>query len=207
MPSDPRACRKCKRDETEVIFVGHSPRHNICKSCHNEVTKEWRRANPKKALEIKKGWKKRRPDLQAAQQKRWYAKHHIPKLRKPKFTAEELRARAIIWRNNHPEVGTLVQCQRRARRKKFECTITAAWIKKHTGTHCSDFPWIEFKRGQKVWCDSSPSVDRKDSTKGYNQKNSRVVSMLANRLKGKRSMGAWLPIRDQIRTLYKVCSI
>jgi hypothetical protein len=100
-----------------------------------------------------------------------------------------------------------VQCRRRAKRKNFECTITAAWIKKHTGTHCEDFPWIEFKRGQKIWCEASPSVDRKDSTKGYSPRNSRVVSMLANGLKRDLSMGAWVIIRNQIRMLYKVCSI
>jgi hypothetical protein len=201
-----RLCRKCKKGEPEIIFVGYSKKHNICKECLAKESREWRKKNPKKALEIKKRWKKKRPELQAAQKRRWRIKHYVPKPRKKAISKEEKNARVRVWKQTHPEHGTLIQCRRRAKRKRFECTISESWIKKHTGTHCEDFPWIEFKRGEKIWCNASPSVDRIDNTKGYNPRNSRVVSMLANRLKGKKPMNVWLPIRNQIRVLYKVCA-
>jgi hypothetical protein len=106
------------------------------------------------------------------------------------------RAQKERYKLKHPEVILAVHARERAKRFGWSCSISSSKI--YIPTYCPDLTWIKLERGVRESCDNSPSLDRIDSdpTIGYIDGNYRVISMLANRLKGKKSMLVWKPITE-----------
>ncbi len=101
-----------------------------------------------------------------------------------KKNPEKANARAREWRARNPKYMLAHSAQRRAKRDGIECEITK--------DNCPDIPdhcpvlgiKLEARNdGKKGPLNSSPTLDRRDPTKGYTLDNVCVISHAANRLK------------------------
>lgn len=121
----------------------------------------------------------------ALQRSRW-KKANPEKLRKSEYKyrsthKEQWALKSRNWSLNNPEMQMLVSARSRARRSGMECTITKNDI--HIPELCPVLG-LKLQKGKVRHSDSSPSLDRIDTTKGYTPDNIMVISHRANTLKG-----------------------
>ena len=97
---------------------------------------------------------------------------------------DKANSRGREWRDRNPEYMLVASALRRSKRDNLEFTLTRG--------NCPEIPShcpitnLELKSrndGKKGPCDSSPTLDRIDSSKGYIEGNIRVISHKANRWK------------------------
>lgn len=93
---------------------------------------------------------------------------------------EKMNSAVQDWRRRNPEANMLHGARNRALSMGIEFDLELADIV--IPTHCPVFGF-PLERGAGKKHDASPSLDRKDNTRGYTRDNIVVVSWLANRLK------------------------
>jgi hypothetical protein len=81
---------------------------------------------------------------------------------------------------------TASNARRRAKVRQCEVDITPEWLLHNLPTHCP-LLGIKFVFSSGVITDSTPTVDRKDSSKGYTMDNCWIISGKANRMKSNAS--------------------
>jgi hypothetical protein len=98
-------------------------------------------------------------------------------------TKEQQRAQQIRNRTKHPKRSIIYRVRGGAKVRGIECDITESDLPE-IPEYCPVLPWIKltYEVGKGV-SDSSLSLDRVDSTKGYVKGNIRFISHRANTLK------------------------
>lgn len=136
-----------------------------------EYQQEYYAKNRKRILAVNRAWEKANPD----KVRRYRAKM------KPKWAAA-IRANKQKWERQNPRKLMLKAARDRARRDGHDFAITIDHI-----VIPEICPLLGIKLVPRVGgCgpqDNSPSLDRKDNTRGYVPGNVRVISWLANRMK------------------------
>lgn len=103
---------------------------------------------------------------------------------KPRTDAD--RARRSEQRRANPHetwaAETLSNIRRRAKKRGYEVDITKEWMLDNLSYRCP-LLGIKFIFSSGKIVDGTPTVDRKDSTKGYTQDNCWIISAKANRIK------------------------
>ena len=94
--------------------------------------------------------------------------------------------RSLIWRINNPEEQLLVGARARAKKSGIEFNVNKYDIYIPQLCPLLEIPIVQnIGRGR---TDNSPSLDRKDNSKGYTKDNVWVISDLANRMKNSASL-------------------
>lgn len=94
---------------------------------------------------------------------------------------ERVRERSRKYSEQNPEWRLMTKAKYRAKKANKEFNLEVEDVVIPERCPILDIPL--FKGVGKV-CDNSPSLDRKDTTKGYIKGNVSVISYAANRLKG-----------------------
>jgi len=100
-------------------------------------------------------------------------------------------SKSLIWRIEHPEQQLLIAAKLRARKSGLPFTITRYDIRIPLVCPLLGIPIIQnIGKGRS---NNSPSLDRKDNSKGYTKENVWVISDLANTMKNSATI-------DQLKT-------
>jgi hypothetical protein len=94
--------------------------------------------------------------------------------------AEQIAQNAKRWRKTNPEKAMFIDARRRAKGRNLEFTIDLDDV---VIPECCPLLGIEIARGVGAHADSSPSLDRIDSARGYVKGNVWVISWRANVIK------------------------
>lgn len=116
-----------------------------------------------------------------------YAKKHRQKMRDNlqkwrKDNPDKIQAQRVKYHAEHPEQILLSRARSRAKKKKIECSIVEGDIIIPNVCPLLGIPLHKVGLNGKA-LDTSPSLDRIDSTKGYVKGNVWVISWRANSLK------------------------
>lgn len=79
-----KTCSKCGFEGDDELFV---PRTCRCKTCHNNIVKEWRKNNPDKVKATAKRFRTNHPDRTKESYAKWKSQNieHLKKYRKEKY--------------------------------------------------------------------------------------------------------------------------
>lgn len=121
------------------------------------------------AREYRRKWSKANPDRVRATARRYYAKNR-----------EKVNQYQRDWRADRTEGYLLSSARRRAKKKGIDFNIEISDIS--IPAVCPVLG-VALDRTADKWGDNSPSLDRRDPSKGYVKGNVRVISLRANRLK------------------------
>lgn len=149
-------------------------------SAHRDVTRHWRSEHPEEHREASRRWKAdnldRVREINREASKRWKADNPS------KVCDAQLR-----WYAKNPAKRLLNQCQRSARTRGHECTITADDIEAMLAPMtCSatGLPLTWEHGGDSTANPWGPSIDRLDCSRGYVPGNVRVVCWAFNQMRG-----------------------
>lgn len=111
--------------------------------------------------------------------KAWYISHKNDKKLK-----ENHKKQARAWHEKNPFRSIFKNAQRRAKKLGWEFDLTMEWVKERYTGFC-ELSGLPFEIGVVHPTSFSPSLDRKDSRKGYTQDNCRFILFGINCLRGK----------------------
>lgn len=115
--------KPCKRCGTSEWYKGGE-----CKRCHNAKTQQWKKDNPEKHRESRRGWKKRNPEKMQGYIRKWQ-----------KNNPEKNRESVSASQKKHPEKHLATNHRYRTRKTEAGGSYTAAeWkaLKKQYGGRC-----------------------------------------------------------------------
>lgn len=170
-------CNVCKQEKEIHLFAKRSDRklgyYRKCKDCNNIRKKNNRKKSSEKYKQTRIEWIKKNPDKVSLAQRKWYYNNREGKI---EYKRE--------WARKNPEKRLLTAAKNRAKNKKIECNIDITDIV--IPEYCPVLG-LKLEHGYggkgKNGIDTSPTIDRWDSTKGYIKGNVFVISYRANRLK------------------------
>ena len=174
------ATKGCAQEKDIVEFSkcgkkkdGTNKYKNICKECHNNITKQYNLNNPEKVKERRKRYSLNNPEKLKERRKRYREKNPEK--------VKESREKYLL---NNIEKIMLNRSRRRAKQRALEhnitlediiipeyCPVLGIKIEKNIGK--------AYKNGQP----NSPSIDRIENSKGYIKGNIMIISHRANSLK------------------------
>lgn len=209
-PTSPSTCPECGTEfQIGPSAKGGKNRLYCSVNCRARVANRAARArDPEKhrAQWRASHWKHR--EKKNAASKAWHAEHRDEQLAKQRAyyaaNRDRLRAKMKEWREQNPEQAhknnrasyaaqrasfpwkeSLRGCERRARAKGLEFTLSPEWAKATwTGLcTCSGLEFATERKEKKGPGMFSPSIDRIDPSKGYTPDNCRFVLSAVNSLK------------------------
>ncbi len=108
-----QVCPGCGQEKHLSEFAKH-----LCKKCHCEKHKAWRRANPERAAEIQRKSRAKHAEKTAATKKAWRIANREAVLRHKRDEYardhEKIKARVVAWRASHPVEWRAQALKRRA---------------------------------------------------------------------------------------------
>lgn len=152
-----------------------------CPICLNPFVQKKRHQRYCSASCYVKAWPRLNREANAATARRrrrekpeWYLEHEP-------IYASKYRSKLL---SKKPWHYLLLSARSRAKEKGFEYDLTDEWASTRWNHHC-EITGIKFRQnGKKGPHPFSPSIDRKDPTKGYTQDNTRFILWGCNAIKG-----------------------
>lgn len=197
-------CSGCEAERPVADFGADRSRRDglnkYCRTCVSKRHAAWRARRPEgQAADYAAKWRASKADSNNAYMRRYraahpervkesrarfYATHHerLKALVRIKRAAdpEQFRQRQKAWRLKNPKQDMLNRARHRARVRGLEFTLTPEDIDLPKTCPVLGIPIVY---GREEAGPNSPSLDRRDNTKGYIKGNVTVISFRANQLK------------------------
>jgi hypothetical protein len=176
-----KICPSCKieKDETRDYYQRNGRPHTPCKDCKRARGLEYHRIRDEIRIQspmlVCTKCKREMPNDQFYKSSSWCRECHKERLR-----SEPVKERRRGYKKNDPIAYMLYAAKNRAKEKGLPFTISKADIS--IPTHCPALG-IPLEPSAGLAKDNSPSLDRIDSSAGYEPGNVAVISARANKLK------------------------
>lgn len=191
-----KICIRCKEEKGLSAFT--SPLV-VCKKCRNERNRELYRKNPKVISEYYYANK----TTINKRTKKYYAdnKQEILEQKKEYYqrNAENIILQKSNYRKYQPEKEMLTKARARAKKHGLDFNLDLEDIQIPETCPYLKIPLVKGVAGM---TDSSPSLDRIDTKKGYVKGNVEVVSWRANRLKSDMSLAEVIMIAERLNEIH-----
>lgn len=172
-----KPCRKCGSSE-------RSPRSGRCVQCHRAGSRAWVDNNPEAAKKIVRRWYEKNKEKAIAKAATWAENN--------KSASKATKKR---WEDRNPRYLLFSGARARAKERGVVFTIKLADVQI---PGVCPYLGIPLARGKGKVSPGSPSLDRIDSTKGYEPGNVEVISFRANCIKSSYSAQELKQVADRL---------